>query len=95
MPSAAFMVVLSGIYMVIDAWDFSEPWVSAGLTVFILSLIAGIFFYTPEGKRILALTDERGPEDPEVGQRMSRYTNVLRVETLLILVVVLLMIIKP
>lgn len=95
MPPAAIVVVLAGIYMVIDAWSFSDLWVTAGLAMFVLSLFVGMGFYSPEGRRIRAIADEHGSAFPEVTERIGRYLTVARIEVALLTVVVLLMVVKP
>jgi uncharacterized membrane protein len=94
---AAFVLVIAGVSMVLisDAWAFSQTWVWASLSVYVLSLGSGMAFIDPENGRIAALAAQRGPTDSEVVRRSARLLTVFRSEALLLVVVVWMMVVKP
>lgn len=94
-PPIGILVLLSGLYMTIDVWAFSDPFISVGLATIVLALFTGIFYYSREGKQIDAVAAERGAADAEVVARIGRHTNITRFEVLLLTAVVLLMVLKP
>ncbi len=95
--TAALLVAVFGVLLVIDSdfYEFSQFWVSAGLAMFLLSAVTGAAFLGPETGRIGKLSDERGPEDPEVQARIGRVLMVSRIEFTLLVLIVLDMVLKP
>jgi len=94
---AGILTAVFGIWLVIesDLIGFDEAWISFALTIVILSALLGMFFYGPQGRKALAVADERGPEDPEFGSLMQRIVVVSRVELVLLLAVVWAMVFQP
>jgi hypothetical protein len=66
-----------------------------GIVVGARSCVTGAGFLGPQAGKIKKLTDERGPADPEVQQRIRRVLFVARIDNLLLLLVVLDMALKP
>jgi uncharacterized membrane protein len=95
--TASLLVVIFGVLMVIDAefYDFSQFWISAALAMFLLSAVTGAAFLGPETGRIGALSDEKGPEHPEVLARINRVVVISRIEFFLLVLIVLDMVLKP
>lgn len=92
---ASGILLLAGILMVIDAWDFSETFVLIGLAGFAATVITGIFFLTPESKRLATLMEQRGPTDAEAQGAMKRLIAISRVDAVVLLLVVFNMVVKP
>ena len=94
---AAIVVVIFGVLLVIEveAYEFSQFWITAGLALFLASAITGAGFLGPEAGRIGKLSEERGPSDPEVQRRIGRVLLISRIEFVLLVLVVLDMVIKP
>ena len=93
---AAGITLLSGIATVIDGpWSFSDPWIAFGLIILIASLTLGAGFLGPESGRVAKLTQERGPQDPEVVTRAARLLMLSRIELAFLFLVVADMVIKP
>ena len=90
-------MVIFGSWMVIDqeAWEFSQFWISAALTVFLASFIAGAGFLGPESGRLGTLAEERGVADPELQARIRRLLLVSRIELVLLIAVIFDMVVKP
>ena len=95
--TAALFVVIFGVLLVIDSdfYEFSQFWISAALVMFLLSAVTGAAFLGPETGRIGALSDEKGPEDPEVQARIRRVLIISRIEFTLLVLIVLDMVLKP
>lgn len=87
-----------GIWLVLDSgspWEFSDLFVSVGMLAAIIGIVAGIAFFGPQMKKIEEVIAERGPMDPEVEQRGARISMVAHLMTLLLLITVVFMVIKP
>jgi len=95
LPSS-IIVLLAGIGLVADGgWGFGSFWVLFGLVAIIASAVTGAAYLGPESGRIGRLIEERGPEDPEIQQRMARIFFVSRIELAVLLLVVIDMAVKP
>lgn len=94
---AALLVVIFGVLLVIEveAYEFSQFWISAGLAMFLASAITGAAFLGPESGRIGKLAGERSSNDPEVQSRIARVAMISRIEFALLVLIVLDMVIKP
>ena len=95
--TASLLVVIFGVLLVIDSdfIEFSQFWISAALVMFLLSAVTGAAFLGPETGRIGALSDEKGPEHPEVQARIARVVTISRIELVLLILIVLDMVLKP
>ena len=94
---ASLLVVVFGVLLVIevDAYAFSQLWISAALAMFAVSAITGAGFLGPESGRIAKLSEERGPTDPDVQRRIGRILLISRIELVLLILIVLDMVVKP
>ena len=94
---ASLLVVTFGVLLVIDSdfYEFSQFWISAALAMFLLSAVTGAAFLGPETGRIGKISDEKGPEDPEVQRRVARVLMLSRIEFTLLVLIVLDMVLKP
>ena len=94
---AALVVVVLGVLLVVevDAYEFSQFWISAALAMFAASFITGAGFLGPESGRIAKLSEERGPADPGVQRRIARILLISRIELVLLILIVLDMVVKP
>src|SRR3712207_2289000 len=64
------VVLLAGVGLVIDGeWSLGEPFVSAGLAVWLLSFLTGVAYFAPEPPRIRELIATEGPTSPTVRER--------------------------
>jgi uncharacterized membrane protein len=95
---ASVLVVAFGFGLISEsegAWELSQTWVWLGLAAFLASAITGAVFLGPESGRLSALSDERGPEDPEVQRRSRRLIWISRIELIVLIAVVFDMVVKP
>ena len=93
---ASIVLLLAGIWLEIEGdWGFERLWILLGIAGFAFSVLVGSLYLGPESGRIKALMDERGPEDAEVNQRISKIFLISRIELVILLLIVLNMAIKP
>ena len=101
----ATLLLITGIYMAAasDAYDFSDPFVSAGLVIVIVLLGLGGGAFAPMERRLAELaTRDVGPAagapvrlSAEYQAALRRYQLVAAGASTLVLVAVFLMVIKP
>lgn len=92
----SIVLLLSGIYMVVDAdLGFTTGWVAYGLGGIIVTIALGAGYLGPQGKKVGVLVAERGPGAPEVGEAIERVVLVSRIDLAVLLSVVFVMTYKP
>ena len=95
-PIMSFVVLGFGFGMTSNAnIPLDQFWLEFGLAAWALSAATGIFFLTPETKRLTKAMAERGPKDPEAQDRLRRILLVLRVDVALMFLIVFDMVVKP
>jgi uncharacterized membrane protein len=93
---ASIILVLAGSWLVDEAgYDYSDTWVTLGYVGWFISLVFGVGFYGPEGKRRDRIIDERGIDDPGVVRSLNRVLTVAAVDSLIVTLVVVDMTTKP
>jgi uncharacterized membrane protein len=66
-PAVGLLTLLFGIWLVIEAgFEWESAFVSAGLTITIIGLGMGIFFFMPKMKQIEAILASDGPGSHEL-----------------------------
>jgi len=95
-PLMSFVVLGFGFAMTANGdIGYDQFWIIFGLIAWAASAATGIFFLTPETKRLTRAMTERGPKDPEVQMRLRRILLVLRVDVAVMLLIVFDMVVKP
>jgi len=92
---AAIVIVIAGVIMTLDRWDFEQLWVIIGIAGFAYSFINGATLLGPLSGKTAKLIDERGAEDPQVQTNISRLFLYGRIELVILIVVVWAMTMKP
>jgi uncharacterized membrane protein len=95
---AGILTLGFGLWLILaenSVWEFSDTFVSVGFLVAIIGIALGIFFFSPQMKKIEAIVTERGPADPEVTERGKRISMVGHLMTLLLAIAMVFMVIKP
>jgi uncharacterized membrane protein len=93
---SSLLVLLSGILTVIKGhYGFGHGWIIFGIAGVVLTGLTGSLFFGPELKRIAALTETQGPNDPEVIERTSRLIRIGRIDLIILVLVVIDMVVKP
>lgn len=92
---ASVVLLATGIALVTNGnWDWSEPFVSVGLLVWLVSAGVGAGFLGPESGRISKIVAAEGPASAEAQRRIARILLFSRIELVLLLVVVFMMAVK-
>jgi uncharacterized membrane protein len=93
---ASGALLLFGILLTIEGnWSFGDPWISAGIAIWLASTVTGMAFFGPELERIQQLVTDQGAASPTVTARVNRLLIVSRVELVLLVLAVFLMVVKP
>lgn len=95
---SSLLVVVFGFGLIAEsdgAYELGQFWVSAGLTVFVASFLAGAGFLGPETGRLARLAESRGPDDRELQMRIRRVFLISRIELILLIAVIFVMVAKP
>jgi uncharacterized membrane protein len=92
---AAVLIVVAGVFMVLDQWDFEQLWIIIGIAGFLYSFINGAAFLGPLSGKTAKLIEERGAEDAQVQTNIRRLFLYGRIELVILIVVVWAMTMKP
>jgi uncharacterized membrane protein len=93
---AGLVVVAMGIAMMVNTnWGWGRFWVIAGLVGYAITFILGIGVLAPLAKKVAALLDETGANDPETTAQIKKILLIARVDVALLLLVVVDMVTKP
>ena len=88
----AVIMLIAGLLLVNEPQsgaEFSQAWVSIGLTIWLISFVVGVGYYGRQGKKIGQLAEAEGPEGSGVERAVNQYLLVNSIElTLLVLAVV-------
>lgn len=97
MPAMAILLIITGVLGVIEGpWEFSDAWVSIGLTVWVITFLLGVGFYGPQGKKLAgAIEADGGVVTAQSTPLLQRIMLVSRIELVLLLIVVIAMVAKP
>lgn len=100
---AATVVLLAGLYMASDRWEFSQSWISAGVAIIAVLLGLGGAYFSPRERRLAELAerdiDASGGGEivfSEEYERLARQVAVVGAATyVLIIAAVWVMVTKP
>ena len=93
---AGVVVVAMGVAMMVNTnWGWGKFWVIAGLVGYAITFVTGVAVLSPRTKKIAALMQERGPNDPETAAAITRVLQIVRVDIAMLLLVVVDMVVKP
>jgi uncharacterized membrane protein len=92
---ASLLILIVGIFMVLDAWSFGDLWILMGLGGFTYSFINGAFFIGPLSGKTGKMIEERGAADAEVQSNLGKLFLMSRIELVILIVVVFAMTVKP
>lgn len=92
----SLMTVIFGVLAVIEGnWGFDQPWVSAGLGMFILSFILGAGFIKPRIDKLDAMGTDVSVADPGYRKVVDQVMLISRIELTFLWLIVAVMVIKP
>jgi uncharacterized membrane protein len=91
---AGILVLLSGIWVVarVDAWEYSQAWISIGFGGVAVGAVLGMAFYGPRTRQLIAQLKANDPAAEGTGRQIALVSGV---ETLILLIVVWAMVFKP
>lgn len=94
---ASLILILSALGLMLNGaspWDWSEPFVSVGLLVWIVSFIAGVGYLGPTSGKIKRSIEATGPTSAESLRLIGNVLRYSRIELVLLLVTVFMMTVK-
>ena len=99
----ALVVLASGLYLTIDRWDFGQLFVLVGLSIVVVVIILGATFFDRHEARAIELSERdvatAGASEVELSEEYwavsKRIARVGSLASLLILVTVFFMVVKP
>jgi uncharacterized membrane protein len=95
-PLTSIVVLVFGIAMMANGnLAYDEFWVVFGLIAWAASAATGILYLTPQAKTLTKAMVERGPQDPEVQERLRRILLIARFDVALMFLIVMDMVAKP
>jgi uncharacterized membrane protein len=93
---ASVLVLIMGILLVwYGPYQVTDLWVILGLLGIANTIVIGAAFLGPEAGKLAALTEERGPDDPEVQRRIKRIFTISRFDLAVLFLVIVVMVTKP
>ena len=92
---AAFVIILTGLVMTIQAWSFGQLWILVAIGLWLLSAFLGAVFLGPGAKRAAAAFDAEGPTSARGRQELGRLSLVSRLELVSFAIIIALMVFKP
>jgi uncharacterized membrane protein len=93
---AGIVVVAMGVAMMVNTnWGWGKFWVIAGLVGYAITFVTGVGVLSPMTKKIAALTEEKGSNDPETAAAITRVLQIVRIDVAMLLLVVVDMVVKP
>jgi uncharacterized membrane protein len=93
---ASFAALISGVVTVIvGSYDWADAWIAIGFVGFFLSAINGMAILGPTAKKMKAVVEERGPNDPVAAHMARRLDLFGKVDLVVLIAVVFDMIVKP
>jgi len=93
---AGLVVVAMGIAMMLNTnWGWGKAWIAIGLAGYAITFVVGIGVLSPLAKRIVAVTEEKGPSHPDTLALVQRILVIARVDVAMLVLVVVDMVVKP
>lgn len=93
---AAFAVFAFGVALIEQGgWGWGQVWIDLALAGWAIATGVGVLFVGPELGRIDRSAAEHGPDSAEVARRVRRLFTVFRFDTVLLVLIVLDMTVKP
>lgn len=93
---AAFAVLAFGVALVErGSWGWGVLWIDLALAGWAIATSVGVLFVGPELGRIDHAATEFGPQSEQVARRVRRLFTVFRFDTVLLILIVLDMTVKP
>lgn len=93
---ATLLVLATGIWMTIEAgWSFGSLWIVLGLAGFAFIYLYGFLYMEPQLKRVRVMIEREGGLGSQAQALMHRFFVLWRIETIVLLLLVFDMTVKP
>ena len=93
---SGIIVVATGIGMVSNAsLGYDQFWIGFGLLGFLSTFVIGIGVLSPRAKKLVALIEAKGPNDPETRAAVATILLIARADMAVLLLVIIDMVAKP
>ena len=92
---ASLGTLITGLIMAFGWVTFEPLWIKIGLGGVLLSIIVGMGYFAPHGKKLEAAIEANGPTDPSVRAMVRQAQIVSMAEMVLFAVIVWAMVVKP
>lgn len=93
---ASIAVIVAGPLLVGEiGYEFDQLWLHLGFAGWFISFLLGVAFYPREGKRRELLIEHNGVEHETVAASVNRVLSVATFDTLVVVLVVIDMTVKP
>ncbi len=93
---ATLLVLVTGILMtIVGPWSFGTLWIVLGLAGFGFIYLFGFLYLQPQVNRAKAMIEQDGGTGPQAQAIMRRFFVLWRIETVVLLLVVFDMTVKP
>jgi uncharacterized membrane protein len=88
--------VAFGIAAAIEAsYSFGDFWITAGLTMFVVSFLIGMVYLGPQSERVEKLGESEGPDSAAYAESVKKLVFASRIELALLWLTVFVMVVKP
>jgi len=88
--------VVFGIAATIEGpWGFGDPWISAGLTMFVISFLIGAAYLGPNSEKLAKIGESEGVASEAYTTQLGKILFASRIELVLLWVIVIVMVLKP
>ena len=93
---ATLLVLATGVLLTIDGpWSFGDLWIALGLVGFAFIYLYGFLYMEPQVKRVRAVAEDERGLGPQAQALVRRFFTLWRVETVVLLLLVFDMTVKP
>ena len=93
---ASILVIIAGPLLVDEiGYEFDQAWLHVGFAGWFISFLFGVIFYPREGKKREQLIEQHGIEHESVVASVNRVLTVATIDTLVVVLVVIDMTVKP
>lgn len=87
--------LVTGLILAFGWIGFGPLWIKIGLAGIVISLVMGFGYHKPHGAKLAEAMQQRGPGDPRV-QALVRQGNIVGlIETIILVIVIWAMVVKP
>lgn len=94
-PLALILIVAGSLLVEEAGYEFNQLWIILAQIAWIFSFLLGVAYYGRQQRKLEAIVAERGADDPAVFAATRSVLTVNAIETLVLLLVVIDMTVKP